>query len=504
MASTRPRAALGVFVAGLVGCFVALHAAPAAAGGLYFSDRGVRPLGRGGAFVAGADDLGAISYNPAGLIDAGSQFLIDASWLHFTSDYTRQMLIHQSDPNTGEVTGTSVRTFPTVQGAAPVLPIPTLALSFQPDPRVVLAAGLWAPYAAITTYPDVLEGKPAPQRYSLVTLDGSALAILGGYAAFAPTEDLRLGAGVEMLTGNFVSSLAFSGCVPDRFFCAPEQEEWDVAAEMEVGPIFAPSGRFGAIWRFLPEFRAGAAFSLPFWVRAPATIRTRLPSTPVFERASQQGEDADVAFDLPWTLKAGVEARAIEDLRVEVGFGMEHWSMHDSINVTPKGIALRNIAGFPETYYIPPVTLPRAFEDSISVRAGGEYAFELGGYALEGRAGLSYETSAVPPAYLSVLTLDSPKVTAALGGSLHIGDFRLDAVYAHVFAFDVDVAPADARIPQVSPVRANAAESPYYINGGQYSLRADVLGVGLTYQIDPPEPFPVADPAEPNKEQERP
>ena len=40
------------------------------AAGLYYSERGVSPLGRGGAFVAGADDLGAIAYNPAGLADA--------------------------------------------------------------------------------------------------------------------------------------------------------------------------------------------------------------------------------------------------------------------------------------------------------------------------------------------------------------------------------------------------------------------------------------------------
>ena len=48
-----------------------LAAAPADAGGLYYADRGVRPLGRAGAFVAGADDPGAITYNPAGMFDAG-------------------------------------------------------------------------------------------------------------------------------------------------------------------------------------------------------------------------------------------------------------------------------------------------------------------------------------------------------------------------------------------------------------------------------------------------
>ena len=53
--------------------------------GLYFTDRGVRPMGRAGAFVAGADDLGAIWYNPAGIADAGTSILFDASWLQFSS-----------------------------------------------------------------------------------------------------------------------------------------------------------------------------------------------------------------------------------------------------------------------------------------------------------------------------------------------------------------------------------------------------------------------------------
>src|SRR5580692_11612421 len=84
------------------------------ASGLYFSDRGVRPLGRGGAFVAGADDLGAIWYNPAGVVDAPSSVLVDASWLHYTSDFTRQTLATSS-------TGTQYTdTSPRVSGATPV------------------------------------------------------------------------------------------------------------------------------------------------------------------------------------------------------------------------------------------------------------------------------------------------------------------------------------------------------------------------------------------------
>ena len=44
-----------------------LLASTAQAGGYYFSDIGVRAYSRGGAFVAGADDLTALYYNPAAL-----------------------------------------------------------------------------------------------------------------------------------------------------------------------------------------------------------------------------------------------------------------------------------------------------------------------------------------------------------------------------------------------------------------------------------------------------
>jgi long-chain fatty acid transport protein len=101
------------------------------------------------------------------------------------------------------------------------------------------------------------------------------------------------------------------------------------------------------------------------------------------------------------------------------------------------------------------------------------------------RAGVSFETSAIPTDYESVLTIDQNKVTAAVGGSLHWRKLRLDFVYAHVFGFDVNVDPAQAKISLISPVAANPPKSPDYINGGNYSARADVVGLGLAYTFDP-------------------
>jgi long-chain fatty acid transport protein len=469
-------------------------ASVAPAAGLYYGDRGVRPLGRAGAFIAGGDDLGAIAYNPAGIFEAGGQVLMDGAWVHFTSDYARQALIQQSDPNTGAPIGSTVQTFAPVQGKTPFLPIPTLAVSFQVHPKWVVALGVFTPYAALPTYPsaDDLKGKsPAeiasgsPQRYSLITLDGSVLAVLAAGAAFAPTKEWRLGVTAGMLTGKFDTTVAFSGCIPERFLCAQESPSWDVLTQLDVGPIFAPYGSLGAVWIPDPKWRIGVSSQLPIYVRASATLKTRLPATPIFEKASQVGEDADVAFDLPWNVRIGVETRMIDHLRLELGGAFERWSMHDSIRMTPHGISLQDVALLPKNLIIPAIALQRNFQDSASVRLGGEYGFEIENIPFTARAGVSYESSAIPKEYLSVLTLDAGKITTAVGASMKIGKVRFDLTYAHLFAEGTTVDPREAKITQVSPVTANPPKNPDHINGGVYSQRADVLGMGLAYTFDP-------------------
>jgi long-chain fatty acid transport protein len=177
--------------------------------------------------------------------------------------------------------------------------------------------------------------------------------------------------------------------------------------------------------------------------------------------------------------------RPIPALRIEAGFGYESWSLHKSIDVTPDHLSLTDVAGFPKNYYLPTISLQRGFQDSVSARLGGELGFKLGSVGLAARAGVSFETSAIPAEYLSVLTYDANKVTTALGASLHVRKVRFDASYAHIFPSGVTVDPKDAKIAQVSPVAANPPVHPNTINGGIYSARADIIGVGVAYTFDP-------------------
>jgi long-chain fatty acid transport protein len=461
-------------------------ASEARAGGLYFNDRGVRPLARGGAMVAGADDPGSAWYNPAGIYDSETQLLVDASWLNYTNDYTRTEIRRQVDPNTGQPVANYLFTHPSVHGSTPVLPLPTLAATLQVHRDWALGFGIFAPSAAVVSYPDEVDGRPAPQRYSLITLDGSALAIIGAGVGWKPHPMVRVGAAVEMLVGKFVSTTMFSSCIPDRFFCAPEQPEWDTLAQLNVGPIVAPSGTVGL--KVLPHkrWKLGASFQLPFWVRAPATVQTRLPKTPAFERAVQDGENVSVAFNLPWSVRAGVQFEPVDRLLLALDGAVEGWAMHDQITVTPKDLALRNVVGFPNPYTLPTLGITRNFQNTGAVRFGGEYGIAIGKYQLDVRGGFGFESTAIPRPYLSALTVDGNKFTTSLGLGLHVGKWRFDAVYAHIFVLPQDVDPSEAASEQVVPVAANQAQ-PHVVNAGHYEVRGNVIGLGLSYKFDRPQ-----------------
>jgi long-chain fatty acid transport protein len=324
---------------------------------------------------------------------------------------------------------------------------------------------------------------PSPSRYSLVSLDGSALVVIGGWFAYKPVEEFQIGAGLQMLTGTFKSTVDFSASPPDRIISTPEDGKYDAFSQLNVGPIFAPSANMGITATPTKEVRIGLSGQLPFHVDAPASVNVRLPNAVEFDKASQQGTDAHVQFNLPAILRFGVEVRPIDALRIEATYVREFWSNHSSIDIHPDNIKLLNVTGFPSPFGVSNISIPRNFQDSNSFRLGGEYRVRISDYDFGFRAGINYEKSAVPNAYLSVLTIDLDKVTTGIGGSIYIGDhWRLDAVYAHVFASDTTVSAQEAKVPRVNPVNGNPTPVEA-INGGTYSATADVLGVGVQYKF---------------------
>jgi len=461
-------------------CSLALGAAAlprtAGAAGLYFSDRGVRPMGRAGAFVAGADDLGAVWYNPAGLADAGTSVLMDFSWLRFNVDYTRQLQVLDAQNDVQRFNS------PTVSGGTPFLPLPTIAGSyaFGRNKEWTVAGGVLAPYIALTAYPPTVDGQPSPARYSMGSYNGSIAAMPGVWLAYKPFDALRVGVGALAFVGKFQSTITFNANPQDRLLGAPEEPEYDANAQLSISPIFAPSAAAGVTLVPSKYVRVGASGQLPMIISAPATITMQMPSSVVFDGASQDGTSAHVRFVLPAIARAGIEIRPIDYLRVELAYVREYWSSQQSIDITPLNMSIDGIAGMPPKVAIPPISMPRGFQDSESFRLGGEYTYDFLEYKVSVRGGVSHETSAVPPAYLNLSALDFDKWVGSIGGSIFVGrHWRFDAVWAHTFARTVYVDPNVAKIPRINPISGNAPFEP--VNGGTYSASADLLGLGFNY-----------------------
>lgn len=467
----------------------ALLPSRASAGGLFLTDRGARPLSRGFALVAGADDPQAIWYNPAGLSWSGQQLLFDATLTFLRASYERV-------DGGGNV-------LPSVDANAAPLPIPMLAYS-HPINDWTIGLGLFAPNASLLRWPRGVRAdggscdftgddaddpgcQPAPQRYSLYSLEGSAFVNVSPAVAWQPIEGFSVGLGMHLLVGSFVGETAISSC--DGFVCSqPENPEWDGLARFELSPIIHP-GLSGGLTYDAGVVRVGASFAWwPKAVSGDARLQVRLPSAPLFDGARVEGDKARLELALPFMLRGGVELRPTRGLRIEAALVWEHWATQRAAKITPKDVWIRDAVAIGD-YQVGPIDIPRRMNDVYSVRLGGSYRFAD---RVEVSLGVNYENSSFDDAYLTPLTLDSSKWITALGVSVQVTEgVWFDVSYAHVFLQDRNV--TTSQVPQPNPIRPPrnpdvppTAGGTVFVGNGRYDMEADVVGVGLRWQIDAP------------------
>ena len=474
--------------AALLGLAAALGLLPAraAAGGFYLLDRQPRALGRGGAFIAGNDEPGALWYNPAGLGFAGEQLQIDATLTLLNVDYTRV-----------DSGGT---TLSTVHGSNTPLPIPTLAGSFDLGlENVTFGVGVFAPNAALMEYPEELNGGAAPQRYSLLSMQGSLIAGLAVGGAWRPIPELSIGLSAFAVYGAFAARTALSAC--DGAICTfPEDPEYDGVAQLTLNPAFSGVGVLGVTWDPGPV-RVGVSVSSPFELAGRASIQVRTPGAAAFEGAFARNragacagiDDATVAadpnhpcraisanvdLDFPLVLRLGVQLDLVENLALELAVVYEAWSMQRAAVIQPDQVYLSDALGGALDYEIGSLNIPRNMNDTVSVRLGGEYTIDR---FLQLRLGASYENGAFSDSWLQALTIDSDKIVVSGGASLRAVDgLWLDVMvgYAHLFPRNVTT----SMVPQVNPIRPAGPFIP--IGNGRYEMIAPFFGVGLRYDFD--------------------
>ncbi len=429
----------------------------ATAGGMVLPIRGVHDTERAGALVAGSEDADSLWLNPAGLAHLlaapeTKAFVADAAYVNQSVDYVRV------DSGNNQLAG--------VSNQYPGITVPTLAMAAAIGDKLVVAGGLTAPYAGLHRY----DGDAG--RYTSVSLAESTFVMLSGGVAIAPAPGLRIGVTVTNMIAVLKSQVVLSGC-PGQTICAPEDPEFDAATKVDVHDFLAPSATLGIQYDAGKRVTLAATAMSPTWIDAKGTVQTRLPSSAYFEGATVSGDAIAVKFTLPPTTKFGIEVRPTDELRIEAALDIEYWSMHEDMELTTSNVKIENGAGV-GIYDLSPVVIPRHYKNSFAPSIGGEYRL---GKAQLG-AGYSYETAAAPKAYVSTLTVDSAKHIIGLGGSYAVGAWQIGAAFAFVKLTDVDVALADAKVPQLTPLRDQPSE--IMVNAGHYKSSYVVGGIRMS------------------------
>jgi long-chain fatty acid transport protein len=436
--------------------------ASATAGGMYLPTRGVRATARGGALIAGADDVSSLWQNPSGLAHLSSpQFIADATWLSQSIDYQRI--------DSGGVVQ------PNVSNQFKGLPIPSVGYATALSSTVTFAAGAWVPFGGLAKFP--VDG---PQRYSNVSLAKTLIGTIGVGLGWRVSDRLRLGVTLQNHIIALESEVVFSGC-PSQIVCAPEDPEFDSYSRIDQNSWFNPSGSVGAQFDIVDNLTIGASVQLPVFVRGKGTIHTRLPASGFFNGTTLQGDRADASFDFPAAIKAGVEFRQAR-WRAELATTIDLWSQHKTLTIEPKDVAIINAPGV-GTYQLSKLVLARNFNNTVAIHLGVE-SQPMKATPITVRAGYLYETSAVSDAYLTTLTVDGNKHLFALGGAYQRGSWSIDLVASLARMADREVTSAQARSPQLNPIR-DTRDDPLqvFVNAGKYASSWLMLGAGVSVKL---------------------
>ena len=262
--------------------------APASGLGSGFAlyEAGARSSALGCAVVARADDLSAIFYNPAGLVQVpGFQVMGGLAFI-----IPRAEIVTQSG-------GVDTRTLMDSRVAA----VPHFFTSYQLTDRVWLGLGLNSPFGLGIRYNDTWPGSVNVIKASIQTLN------LNPTLAVKITDYLSAGGGLDIMYFNFNMKrqlpLPFLG--PQTLHL--EGDTWGVG--FNLGLHLKPRD----------DIALGVSYR--------SQVRQQVEGPAQFQPYNALNARASGSIILPDTIFAGIMVRPLEKLSLEVGVIWTHWSL---------------------------------------------------------------------------------------------------------------------------------------------------------------------------------
>lgn len=434
----------------------------AQAAGLFLPGRGVKPLGRGGAFVASSDgDLNSLWYNPANLAGlTGTTLTIDLALINLDFEFQRAPRIRDD----GEVI-----TYRRVANEAPPQADPQILVGgnlpiFGTD-KLKWAFGLYAPYLSPHTFPE-----DGPQRYVLVDNNGSILAYTHFGVGYELSPNIRIGAGIQNMIADFTVVNVTSGYA--GAFGDPEDEDLDILSKINLSSYFNLTGNVGAWVRISPFLQGAISLQLPVSVKDDAaTMQVRMPSHPAFDDAYLDGNTLKAGLDFPFIGRVGL--RFLKGrFDYELAMVYESWSTFKEIQADPNDIYVRNVRGL-GSIRVAPLSIPMNYQDTFSIRNGFELKLRE---SLALRTGYIFETGAVPDEYYSTFLAEGDKHVMTLGGTFKGRAWSVDASFAYYYIGNRQI--QNSQVRQINPTDTQN-EYTLVVGNGDYSQRYMVFGTGF-------------------------
>lgn len=514
MGTEMVRIRQSLIIVGWVSICVLLIPANVSAGGLFYPDVGTVALGRGSAFVARADTLGAFYYNPAGLSKSkGIHLLLGGNLNDLNVDFQRRGAAEEGEGLDGEWFPLDDRyffdpddpdnflgvgnpqldysngvedpqDFGSVSQQTPLIINSVTAIASWGDAFAVeglaLALGLFAPsgYTKHRYDPD------GPQRYAIRELN-STIIYPGFGISYAFNRYFQLG--VVLLNGMaFLSKSQASRLVPtpgDTHY--NEDAGGDASLSLEFKDMSMVTGIIGVLSHPVDWLEVGVSVKLPVTMEAEGTVDYTAPEDDYPDAVSVEGHNNVVVKQrFPWMVTTGL--RYIHRLfDIELDFVWENWRSYESIDIELDLII--DLDDDPDTpdNEIPDTYVPKNFRDTYSIRLGSD--INVLPEHLIVRLGWFYQSSAYPENN-STFSLDFPygeQFGLTFGLTWHAFDFvDLNLAYAHIFQPTVTV--TEGILQQSSGTRADILGDGSVmlplgntVNNGTYDVNLNIFSASV-------------------------
>lgn len=505
------RARTGVVVAAMAGASLSARRA-AASNALESPEAGTAHIGRGGAWLARADDPLAAYFNPAALATqpsgahVGAQLLIKKHCMDRRDDRGERLAPAPGfNPPPDEVCA----------DIAP-LPNPQFGLAVRAHRHVAIGIAVLAPHAlpgivwpATVEYANASGAKvphPSPTRYML--LETKALGAFPTIAVGAAiTPQLQLGAGFVWGLSSFELTSMIEGASTQSSPTGPEPDDFgtDIRATVNGFDGFIPGFVASALWSPHRRFDIAGWYRFSDSIKSKLDLRTEAPfySTQGLENPSPAvTEVADAgSFRLPipmeaklgfryrhpregaqsqrWLTQHGDWARdslSQDVFDVELDATWANNAQIDTVEIRVKPSTFVNLGGIqalvPENG-----DTPHHYKHVLGVRLGGEYVPIADLLAV--RAGLFFESPGQDAEDLYVDFHQGWRLGGGGGVTLRFDRFDISVAYQHTHFGELDNQGRGATKGLSGDQTRPDGRTIQTVNGGSTTASLNEVALGL-------------------------